>query len=124
MATLTLTAVWINLLSSGAAVTAQSAPDRTEVYAVAGETRTYAGGRRRAVTSAGELGTYAFTLLLLARADVETLRSWQGLPVQVRDHKGRRFFGTFYGVNIAEYIDRSRWEVSITLSVVTAAEGV
>jgi len=105
-------------------VSGQTGRDRAEAYSVPGETRTYAGGRRRSITQAGELGSYAFTMLLVPRATVETLRTWQGQTVQVRDNKGRRFFGVFYGVTAAEIISRATWNVAITLSVVTNAEGV
>jgi|SRR6476469_72634 len=122
--TLTLTKVFVNLMSSGAAVSAQSAPGRAEKYEMAGETRTYAGGRRRSITIAGEVGTYTFVLRLAVRADIETLRNWIGSTVEVRDHKGRRFFGTYYQIEIAEYRDALFWDVGITLSVVTTDEGV
>jgi hypothetical protein len=124
MATLTLTKTWINLLTSGVAVSGQTARDRPENYTVPGAVRPYAGGRQRAVTSAGVLGTYKFQLLLVSRATVDTLYSWQGLTVQVRDHKGRRFFGVFYGLSIAEIVSRATWNVTIDLTVVTATEGV
>jgi hypothetical protein len=124
MATLNLTKVFVNLVSTGAAVSGVSARDRAEDYTIPGETRTYAGGRRRAITQAGELGTYKFQLMLISRASVDTLRSWQGQTVQVRDNKGRRFFGVFYGVSVVEIVSRSTWHVSIELSVVTQTEGV
>lgn len=124
MATLTLVSLFINRVSTGEAVSGRSARGRPEDYSSPGEVRTYAGGRRRSITAAGEAGTYKFTLLLVPRTTVETLRAWQGELVQVRDNKGRRFFGVYHGVSIVEIISRATWHVSIELSVVTATEAV
>lgn len=123
MATLNLTKTFVNLLASGAAVSGQTGRGRGEGYAAPGEVRTFAGGRRRSIVSAGELGSYEFTMLRLTRTDVETLRQWVGQTVQVRDNKGRRFFGVYYEVKIDEYLD-PKYNVSIKLTVVTQAEGV
>ena len=125
IATLVLDQIWVNLLSTGAAVSAQSAPDRAETYTIPGTVRTYAGGRQRSINTAGEMGTFKFTLRVTVRANVETLRTWQGQAVQVRDHKGRRWFGTFFGVDVMEYVSSNTlWDVNITMQVVTATEGV
>lgn len=123
MATLNLTRTWVNLLATGAAVSGATGRGRGESYSVPGEMRTYLGGRRRSITAAGEVGTYKFTMLRLPRVSVETLRSWTGQGVQVRDNKGRRYFGVYYDVDVGEYLD-AKWDVSITLSVMTQAEGV
>lgn len=124
IAALILDRIWINLYATGVGVFAYSAQGREESYETTGEVRTYAGGRRRAVTSAGEIGKYKFTLRLVARADVETIRNWAGATVQVRDNKGRRFFGTYLIVTISERVGDSTFDVALELTVVTAAEGV
>lgn len=124
MATLNLTKIFVNLLSTGAAVSGQSAPGRGEVYEAAGEVRIYAGGRRRSIASVGEQGTFTFKLLMLTRADVDLLHTWQQQAVQVRDHKGRLFVGVYYGLTISEYRDRARWDVAITLHVVDVPTAV
>lgn len=125
MAILNLTKVFVNLYATGASVSAASAPGRPESYQVPGETRMYAGGRRRSITQEGELGAYAVTLLQVPRVDVETLRNWKGQVVQVRDNKGRLFVGTFYLVAITEYRDTATvFDVAIALDTLTAAVGV
>lgn len=125
MATLILDKLWVNLLATGQAVSAYSARDREEAYTVPGETRTYAGGRRRSVTSAGQLGRYKFVLRQLTRTDVETLRGWCGQTVQIRDNKGRRFFAVYYGIDIAEWKDLSAfYDVSLSADAVTIDEAV
>jgi hypothetical protein len=123
MATLTLTALWINLVATGAAVSAQSAPDRNEAYVSPVNVLTYAGGRRRAITGPGEAGSYAFTLRMASRTSVETLRLWVGQTVQVRDNFGRRFFGVYGTLGIKEWRDGTFWDVDIVLTVVTFTEG-
>lgn len=124
MATLTLNKIWVNLYSTGQAVSANSVPGREETYEVAGEVRTYAGGRRRAISTEGVIGVFKFALRLVARSDVDTLLTWVGQPVQVRDHKGRRFVGVYYGLAIGEYVAETGWDVGIVLNVVTANEEV
>ena len=124
MATLKLSKIWVNLASSGQAVASASAPGRPESYQIGGEVRTYAGGRQRAITRKGEAGTYEFRLLLLDRDAVETLRDWTGQLVQVRDNRGRRYFGVYFGLGVVEQRGRSTWHVDITLRVVTVDEGV
>jgi hypothetical protein len=122
MATLVLNRVWVNLMSSGQGVSGVSA--RGEAYQVPTEVRTYAGGRRRAITMVGEVGSYKVQLLLISRATVDTLRAWQGQLVQVRDNKGRRFFGVYPSVEVVEIVSRSTWHASFELTVVTTTEGV
>lgn len=122
MAVLTLVRVWINLMATGAAVSAASAPGREEEYEVPGEVRTYASGRRRSITRAGEEGRYTVTLLLLTRAQVETLKSWLGLEVQARDTRGRRFVGVFRSLQPREVRDRDRYHCTVAIDVVTTDE--
>ncbi len=125
MATLTLTKVWFNRLDTGEAVSAQSAPQRSRSHGQAGEVRTYAGGRQRAFTTAGEQGQFEVTLRLLTASTVDVLRSWIGLPVQVRDHRGQRFFGVFFAVPVVEHLDNlNAYDVAIVVKTVTAVEGV
>jgi hypothetical protein len=119
MATLTLTKTFITLVATGTSVSGQTARDRGEKYEIAIDVRTYAGGRSRAVSQVGEVGTYTTTLILVPRATVDTLRSWEGLLVQVRDHKGRQFFGVFNSITVAEYVSRMSWDVTLTLTTVT-----
>ncbi|MET8908392.1 hypothetical protein [Micromonospora sp. NPDC004551] len=125
MAILNLTQVWINRLDTGEAVSAYSAPGRDRSQSKQGEVRTYAGGRQRAITKAGARGAFDFTLRRVTLAQVELLESWIGIPVQVRDHRGQRFFGVFFEVPAVEHQDdRNRYDVPLALRTITAAEGV
>ena len=125
MATLLLTKIWVNLLSSGEAVSAYGQIGRTSEFALAGEVRTYAGGRRRAVTVEGEQSTYSFTLQDLTLTQRDTLRDWFGENVQVRDHRGQIFSGVILALAIAERTyELDLYEISVTLQSTTTPEGV
>lgn len=124
MAVLNLTRVWVNRLDNGAAVSAQSGIARSRQHTVDGEVSTWAGGRQRASTAEGERGQFGVTLRLLPLSTVETLRTWVGVPVQVRDARGQRFFGIFFGVEIKENREATLYDVEIALLTLTVTEGV
>lgn len=105
MATLTLDRFWVNLMSDGSAVAAFTEPKRTRRTSVVGDVRTYAGGRRRAVSAEGVEVTYDVTLVRLTDAQAKTLESWLGRPTQIRDHRGQRYVGTFFTLTVSEHPD-------------------
>jgi hypothetical protein len=123
MATLTLDRVWVNRMDSGESVSAMSGVARSRQHDMAGEVRTYAGGRQRSVTTEGERGQFAFTLRLVSQDAIDTLREWKGLDVQVRDHRGQRFFGVYFAVNVIELREATLYDVAIELRTVTVVEG-
>ena len=124
MAVLNLTKVWVNRLDTGAAVSAQSDVQRTRVHSVDGEVSTWAGGRQRATMMQGERGQFTVTLVLLSMSTVETLRSWVGVPVQIRDARGQKFFGTFFAVPIKERREPDMYDVDLSIATVTVTEGI
>lgn len=124
MATLALTKVFVNLMASGQSVSYQSSPGRAQTYKVNGNVNTYGTGRQRGVAIAGEAGQYAFVLRLVSAADLLILRSWQAQTVEVRNHKGERYVGTYFEVNAVEYFTEPSYDVTITLLTVTAPDGV
>lgn len=132
MATLTLPLTFVNLMATGAFVSGQAAIGRAEAYAQTGNVYTLAGGRRRAIISKGEISLFSFELRFIPRASVDTLRTWIGQLVQVRDTKSRRFFGVYFDLPITEIVSfaplncssTTLWHVGINLNAVTTAEGV
>lgn len=105
MATLTLDKFWVNLMSDGSAVAAGSDPDRTGQVSVPGEVRTYAGGRRRAVSQEGTEVSYAVVMVDMTKSQVDTLESWVGRSLQMRSNRGHRLVGTFFAVTRTEQRD-------------------
>jgi hypothetical protein len=125
MATLTLTKIFINLLSTGASVSAYSQPDRPATYEKRGDVRIYAGGRLRSVTQEGTPGTFSFVLIDVTRTQITLLRNWAGLPVQVRDNRSRIFQGVFYKVDEHERRNEpTLYDVPIELNVITFVEEI
>ena len=124
MTVLLLTKLWINRVDTGEAVTGYSDPDRPQTFTTDLHVRAYASGRRRSVTAAGENGEIPFRLVDIDLATVVTLRSWKGVTVQVRDHRGQKWFGAFADVDVDEYTDPSRYAARFTLRLLTFAEGV
>lgn len=102
MTILDLDAVWLNLLTSGQAVTAQALRGRKSAWQQDGEVRGYVSGRRRAFTVVGEAGTVDLTLCGLTAADVDTLRNWKGQTVQIRDPRGQLWVGVYFTVALEE----------------------
>jgi hypothetical protein len=125
MAVLALTKIWINLLSTGEAISAYSNRDKTQDFQLhTFDVRTYANGRRRAVSTLGEVGTIPFTLRDVSLTDKNNLRTWVGMGVQVRDTRGQKWYGAFGGVSAVEDMDISFYAVTFTLLTTTAVEGV
>lgn len=124
MATVILPKVFVTLVSTGEDISGYSARDRSQEHEMTGEVRQYAGGNKRAVTSEGVMSTFGFTLRDMSLADIVTLKSWIGLTVQVRDHRGQRFFGTYFKVTPIEHSEIADYDVAITLNVVSYNEEV
>lgn len=125
MATVTLTKLFINLQSTGASVSCTSQPGREVTYHRRGEVRIFAGGRLRGISLEGAPNTFSFVLQDVTRSQIDTLRLWAGLPVQVRDNRGRIWVGVFFDVDEHErFNEPTLYEVPIVLYGVTDVEGV
>jgi hypothetical protein len=96
MATLLLNKTWVNLFTTGDSVTAWRSGDDVDTQTAAGEVRTYAGGRQRAITAEGVQVGWTFTLVGVTTAGTDLLRSWLGQTIVVRDNRGRRIFGVLF----------------------------
>ena len=69
--------------------------DRVEQAFVAATVRTYAGGRRRIITTPADDRYSALTFQRASGADVEQLRSWRGRLLLLRDFQGWRRWGMY-----------------------------
>lgn len=124
MTVLTLTRLWINRLDTGEAVSAMSDDGRSQAWTTPMDNRRYASGRIRSVSVAGEKGEMTWRLVAISQAVKDQLRSWATITVQVRDHRGQKFFGTFDGVTVTEYKQPDLYAAGFTLQTVTFTEGV
>lgn len=123
MATLLLKQTWINLLSSGEGVGCWSARGRTSGSQAEGQVARFAGGRFRAITTQGTRRTVDFTLRDVSSANLAKLESWIGQTVVLRDTHGRRWFGVYFGLAVADRITPGLYEVGMQLTEVSFNEG-
>jgi len=125
MATMILNKLWLNRLDSGVAISANTSPDRSQAHSIDGDVETMAGGRQRAITTEGEKGQLGYILRGVSLATKDTLRAWKGLAVQVRDHRGQRFYAIITAVAVGEWKHRTDlYDVALTLRVITASDEV
>lgn len=123
MAHVDLSYTWVNLLSTGQSVKGYTAKGRSHQRSGEGETRRMAGGRFRAVGTLGVRRTQVFAIRDLSLTDVETLESWIGQTVLVRDYKGRRMFGVYWSVPTQDKSSLDYYDVQIEVTEVTYQEG-
>lgn len=124
MATLHLDRIWVNRLDTGQGISGYSAIGRQRTKNREGQPVNLASGRIRSMTTGGVGGTFAFGMRALTLSTVEELEDWAGIAVQVRDHRGQRFFGAYYEVATSEFRVPNLYDVAITLRLLTIAEGV
>lgn len=122
--TLNLQRLWLNRTDTGQGISAASDRDRSTGYAIAGEVRTYASGRRRAVAVAGVEVDVSRTFVALDNPTKEQLITWLGVHCQLRDHRGNKWFGVFFKVDVGEYMLPTLYQATVTLLVTTTVEGV
>lgn len=122
MASVTLTAVWIqNATDLTTAVQAQST-SIVETPQVAGSVRAYANGRQRTVASASKPRTVAFTFTLMTATDAATLASWAGQLVLIRDPFGTKMWGTYFQTTRTQQPAPNVNDVTLTVTEVTHSE--
>jgi hypothetical protein len=124
MTALTLRSLWLNRTDTGEAISGPSGRDRGTTYTMDGERRRYANGRLRAVSTAGVGVEITRTMVALDYATKERLVSWLGVNVQLRDHRGNKWFGVFFTVAVSEYMRPDLYAAAITLLTTTTVEGV
>ena len=125
MATLNLTKTWVNLMSTGAAVSAQAVIGRSMTNEIKGETKVYAGGRVLSVVAEGNIGVYPVALLLVPEATYTILDGWKGNTVMVRDSLGNKVIGVYYRTAKTEFRGRpGSYTVTFEVNVVSYDEGV
>lgn len=124
MTILVLDKLWLNRVDTGEAIAGWSGRDRSTGYGVDGAVRTYASGRRRAISTAGVQGEVSRTMAYLDLATTDRLVTWLGAQVLMRDHRGQRWYGVFFNVAVSEYMLPTLYAATITLQTTTTVEGV
>lgn len=123
MAMLTLTQMWINLASTGQSIYAPTMGNES-ITGLEGSVRTYAGGRQRAVGREGIGGQLERTLRIRTSVIADLLESWEGQTVMVRDARGQWWWGVFWKVTRHAIKGSALYDLTITVNLVTQAEGV
>ncbi|WP_435589179.1 hypothetical protein [Micromonospora chalcea] len=119
MASVTLTKLWINHAETGAAIAAHSAPNRTRTITTPGQVQTYAAGTRRPIAAGTRDDTYTFTLRLVTTAQLDTLTSWIGQPVQIRNDRGLLLHAVYFAIDTADIRGEHRYDATITAHTIT-----
>lgn len=123
MVAIVLDRTFVSLVSTGATVSAYTGRGRSRNYKQDGAVQAFAGGRFRSISVEGLLGTQTFTMRDVTDADIETLKSWIGETVLVRDNRGRRMFGTYYEVGYSDRMSPGLYDVALNVTEVSYQEG-
>jgi len=94
-----------------------SQTSETYVEARRSNVRTYAGGRRRVVSSPGETQSLSLSFSFLERADYFRLMDLRGIAVLFRDQRGRKVFGLFASISGQEDPDLSDGVFNVSFSI-------
>lgn len=124
MAGVTLTRVWFHDGADLSDYLVLPWLDLSEAREVPGETRTYAGGRRRAVRRAGTARTFSLAFPYVTPSQLEDLLEREGVEQLYRDSRGRLERGNFWRPQIAERRNSSIVSVSLTFEPITWTEAV
>lgn len=123
MVAISLDRTYVNLVATGAYVAAYTGRGRSRQYRQDGGVQAFAGGRYRSIGVEGLLGTQTFMLRDVTDADIETLKTWIGQTVLVRDNRGRRMFGTYYEVGFSDRMSPGLYDVTLNVTEVSYQEG-
>lgn len=89
-----------------------------------GGVREYANGRFRAVTGPGTARKLTRTAVGLSMDQLDLMDSWEGQTVLFRDVRGRKMWGSYFDLDVADAKDRSGFDVTFTLQQITYSEAV
>lgn len=124
MASVDLDRAWLHRTDDLSVYVSAFSADWNDVETVAGEVRTYAGGRMRIVSRPRRQQTLSVTLRYVPLADIDTLRDWAGDVLMLRDKRGRKLYGTFFTSTVKDLKGVAYADVEFTFSQVTYIEAV
>lgn len=113
MAGITLDRLYLHRADDLATYLAFYTSGRGDQRSLDGEVRAYANGRNRIITRAGTARSLPVTVRQATDADLDTLEEWRGELLMLRDHRGRLVYGTYFTLAVADYKDRSGYDVSL-----------
>jgi hypothetical protein len=120
---LSLNLLWVNLVATGEGISGASQRSKTQSFAVDGRLTKSGNGRIRAVSVAGETAEFPYEYVVGTVATRDKLRLWQGQMLQVRDKRGQKWYGTFFGVEVTEYLQDNLCRISFTFQQLSYTEG-
>lgn len=125
MASITLSAVWLNLASDlSDCVELDTMTGLTSTPQNTGTIRRYASGRTRAVIPAGVPNQFAVTAQAVPRSTIVWLESHTGQLMLIRDDRGRKFYGTCFQPATAEHQYDQDGDVTVTFTEISYSEAV
>lgn len=124
MASVDLDRAWIHRTDDLSVYVSAFSADWDDVEQIPGEVRRYAGGRLRIVSRPGKQQVLSVTLRYVPLVSIETLRSWAGSLLLVRDKRGRKLYGTFFSTEVSDLKGVAYADVTLEFSQVTYAEAV
>ena len=126
MTAVVLTRMWLNRTDTGEGISGASGRMPTTSHSKDGQRRRYASGRMRGIAVAGVAIDVPRRFVALDLAATEKLAGWldQSVHCQLRDIRGQKWFGTFYDLEIGEYMRPDLYWATVTLLVTTTTEGV
>jgi hypothetical protein len=124
VADVTLSRLWLHRADDLETFLTFDAFTISPVTAKIGSVRTLAGGRRRAVSRPGISTVLAVAVVATDRDSRETLESWIGTPLLLRDARGRKVWGTYFSTRAIERPPTHFVDVSFSFEELTIAEAV
>lgn len=123
MVMVTLGKTYVNLVATGELITGYTGKGRTRAKSQEGSAQKFAGGRFRSISVEGVAGEQTFVLRDLTYANIQTLETWIGQLVLIRDNRGRRMFGVYYDVGYTDGPNENYYDVTLNVKEITYNEG-
>lgn len=122
---ITLTKVWVSLAATPSVSVSFFSAGRGDTRQTLGAVRPYANGRLRAISRSVSQQRLTITGRALTATQLASLDGWRGQIVLVRDVWGRKLYGTFFDLSVADYAAPNTYQdVTFNVDQVTFIEAV
>jgi hypothetical protein len=120
MTSISLTGVWLSPVSDPTDVlTLNRGVSVSDSAGVRGDFRPYAGGRVRLISRAGSVKSVQVSVMHADRTTREALDALTGVPLMLRDGRGRLVFGSYLSLEVEEQQGLPYCDLSFTLTEIT-----